>query len=118
VRAGTHPCLFEVCGNVAGNRAPGIAAVLVQAKDEAAKAWYLGQAEWLEVPAGVRRALWLLVGGGGITHPTVRYCKCWSASTPFLKLAHCGSKKADALWREQNAARLATLLSGGPNLGG
>jgi hypothetical protein len=25
----------------------GIAAVMVQAKDEAARAWYLGQAEWL-----------------------------------------------------------------------
>ncbi|MBA4326394.1 MAG: hypothetical protein C0426_15565 [Rhodobacter sp.] len=30
----------------------GIAAVLVQAKDEGARAWYLGQAEWLEFPAG------------------------------------------------------------------
>ena len=39
----------------------GIAAALVQAKDEAAKAWYLGQAEWLEVPAG-GRTLWLPVG--------------------------------------------------------
>lgn len=39
----------------------GIAAVLVQAKDEAARAWYLGQAEWLEFPAG-SRTLWLPVG--------------------------------------------------------
>ncbi len=39
----------------------GIAAVLVQAKDEAARAWYLGQAEWLEFPAGTR-TLWLPVG--------------------------------------------------------
>lgn len=39
----------------------GIAAVLVQAKDEAARAWYLEQAEWLEFPAGTR-TLWLTVG--------------------------------------------------------
>ena len=39
----------------------GIAAVLVQAKDEAARAWDLGQAEWLEVPAG-GWTLWLPVG--------------------------------------------------------
>ena len=39
----------------------GIAAVLVQAKDEAARAWYLAQAEWLEFPAG-SRTLWLPVG--------------------------------------------------------
>lgn len=39
----------------------GIAAVLVQAKDEAARAWYLRQAEWLEFPAGTR-TLWLPVG--------------------------------------------------------
>jgi hypothetical protein len=39
----------------------GIAAVLVQAKDEVARAWYLGQAEWLEFPAGTR-TLWLPVG--------------------------------------------------------
>ena len=39
----------------------GIAAVLVQAKDEAARAWYQGQAEWLEFPAG-SRTLWLPVG--------------------------------------------------------
>lgn len=39
----------------------GIAAVLVQAKDEAARAWYLAQAEWLEFPAGTR-TLWLPVG--------------------------------------------------------
>ncbi len=46
-------------------------AVLVQAKDAAAKAWYLGQAEWLEVPAG-GWTLWLPVGvvGGEITHRT------------------------------------------------
>jgi len=44
----------------------GISAVLVQAKDEAARAWYLAQAEWLEFPAG-SRTLWLPVGvvGGG-----------------------------------------------------
>ena len=43
----------------------GIAAVLVQAKDEAAKAFYLAQADWLEFPAGTR-TLWLpveVVGG-------------------------------------------------------
>ncbi len=39
----------------------GIAAVLVQAKDEAARAFYLAQAEWLEFPAG-SRTLWLPVG--------------------------------------------------------
>jgi GNAT superfamily N-acetyltransferase len=39
----------------------GIAAVLVQAKDEAARAWYLRRAEWLEFPAGTR-TLWLPVG--------------------------------------------------------
>jgi GNAT superfamily N-acetyltransferase len=39
----------------------GIAAVLVQAKDEAARAWYLAQAEWLEFPVGTR-TLWLPVG--------------------------------------------------------
>jgi GNAT superfamily N-acetyltransferase len=39
----------------------GIAAVLVQAKDEAARAWYLAQAEWQEFPAG-NRTLWLPVG--------------------------------------------------------
>lgn len=36
----------------------GIAVVLVQAKDEAARAWYLAQAEWLEFPAGSRTS-WL-----------------------------------------------------------
>jgi hypothetical protein len=39
----------------------GIAAVLVQAKDEAAKAFYLAQAEWLEFLEG-GRVLWLPVG--------------------------------------------------------
>ena len=39
----------------------GIAAVLVQAKDEAARAFYLAQAEWLEFPTGTR-TLWLSVG--------------------------------------------------------
>lgn len=39
----------------------GIAAVLVQAKDEAVKAFYLAQAEWLEFPEG-ERTLWLPVG--------------------------------------------------------
>jgi hypothetical protein len=38
----------------------GIAAVLVQVKDTAAKACYLGQVEWLEVPEG-GRTLWLPV---------------------------------------------------------
>ena len=52
MRASTQPALAESIG---------IAAVLVQAKDAAAKAWYLGQAELLEVPAG-GRALWLPVG--------------------------------------------------------
>jgi hypothetical protein len=59
------------CEDAACAKSIGIAAVLVQAKDEAARAWYLGQAEWLEVPAG-GRALWLPVGVvvGGIMHPT------------------------------------------------
>ena len=39
----------------------GIAAVMVQAEDEAARAFYLAQAEWLEFPAG-SRTLWLPVG--------------------------------------------------------
>jgi hypothetical protein len=39
----------------------GIAAVLVQGKDEAAKACYLGQAEWRDVPAG-GWTLWFPVG--------------------------------------------------------
>lgn len=39
----------------------GIAAVMVQAKDEAARAFYMAQAEWLEFPAG-GRTLWLPVG--------------------------------------------------------
>jgi GNAT superfamily N-acetyltransferase len=39
----------------------GIAAVRVQAKDEAARVWYLAQAEWLEFPVG-GRTLWLPVG--------------------------------------------------------
>jgi hypothetical protein len=38
----------------------GIAAVLVQAKDEAAKAWYLRQAEFLAFPED-GRVLWLPV---------------------------------------------------------
>jgi GNAT superfamily N-acetyltransferase len=45
----------------------GIAAVLVQAKDEAAKAWYLRQAESMAFPED-GRVLWLpvetVVGGG------------------------------------------------------
>ena len=50
----------------------GIAAVLVQAKDEAARAWYLGQAGWLEVTAG-GRTLWLPVGvvGGALDRALV-----------------------------------------------
>jgi hypothetical protein len=52
VRASTHPTLAESFG---------IAASLVQAKDEAAKAFYLRKAEWLEVPAA-GRTLWLPVG--------------------------------------------------------
>jgi hypothetical protein len=47
-----HPTLAESIG---------IAAVLVQGKDAAARAWYLGQAEWLEVSAG-GRTWWLPVG--------------------------------------------------------
>jgi hypothetical protein len=39
----------------------GIAAVLVQAKDEAARAWHLAQADWLEFPAW-SRTLWLPLG--------------------------------------------------------
>ena len=46
----------------------GIAAVLVQAKDEAAKRFYLGCAEFVEWPGG-DRMLWLgtetVVGGMG-----------------------------------------------------
>jgi hypothetical protein len=38
----------------------GIAAVLVQAKDEAAKAWYLRQAEFMAFPED-GRVLWLPV---------------------------------------------------------
>jgi hypothetical protein len=52
VRASTRPALAESIG---------IAAVLVQAKDEVARAFYLGQAEWREVPAG-GRTLWLPMG--------------------------------------------------------
>ena len=52
MRTSTHPALAE---NI------GIAAVLVRAKDEAARAWHLGQAEWREVPAG-GRTLYLPVG--------------------------------------------------------
>ncbi|NJS38747.1 MAG: hypothetical protein HC783_06725 [Rhodobacteraceae bacterium] len=40
----------------------GIAVVLVLAKDDTARSWYLAQAEWLEFPAGTR-TLWLPVGG-------------------------------------------------------
>ena len=61
MRASTHPYLFDFCDSGAGRRDPGIAAVLVQAKDAAAKAFYLAHAEWLEVPAG-GRTLWLPVG--------------------------------------------------------
>ena len=43
MRTSTHPALAESIG---------IAAVLERAKDEVARAWYLGQAEWREVPAG------------------------------------------------------------------
>jgi hypothetical protein len=39
----------------------GIAAVLVQAKDKAAKAWYLRQAEFMASPED-GRVLWLGVG--------------------------------------------------------
>jgi GNAT superfamily N-acetyltransferase len=53
----------------------GIAAVLVQAKDEKGRrAWYLAQAEWLEFPVGTR-TLWLpvgVVGGAWNTHPADR----------------------------------------------
>jgi hypothetical protein len=55
-----------VCKHAPCAESTGIAAVLVQAKDAAARAWYLGQAEWLEVTTG-GRTLWLAVGvvGGG-----------------------------------------------------
>lgn len=45
----------------------GIAAVLVQAKDEGARASFLRKAEWLEFPAG-SRTLWLPTGvvGGAV----------------------------------------------------
>ena len=52
MRASTRPALAESIG---------IAAALVQAKDAAAEAWYVGQAEWREVPAG-GWTLWLPVG--------------------------------------------------------
>jgi hypothetical protein len=61
LHASAHACLFEFCDSVAGSRDPGIAAALVQAKDAAAKAFYLRKAEWLEVPAA-GRTLWLPVG--------------------------------------------------------
>lgn len=54
--------LADALRRIAGAaRSIGIAAVLVKAKDEAARAWYLAQAEWLEFPAGTR-TLWLPVG--------------------------------------------------------
>lgn len=54
--------LADALRRIAGaSEAIGIAAVLVQAKDEAARAFYLAQAEWLEFPAG-SRTLWLPVG--------------------------------------------------------
>lgn len=43
----------------------GIAAVLVQAKDEGAKAWYLRQVEVLDFPEG-RRVLWLPVRAAAV----------------------------------------------------
>jgi hypothetical protein len=51
VCASTQPALAESIG---------IAAVLVQAKDDAERAFYLAHAEWLEVPAG-GWTLWLPV---------------------------------------------------------
>ena len=54
--------LADALRRIAGAaEAIGIAAVLVQAKDEDARAFYLAQAEWLEFPAG-SRTLWLPVG--------------------------------------------------------
>jgi len=59
-----------VCEHVPYAKSIGIAAVLVQGNDEAAKACDVGQAEWREVPAG-GRTLWLPVGVvGEIMHPT------------------------------------------------
>lgn len=56
-----------------------IAAVLVQAKDEAAKAWYLRQAEFMAFPED-GRVLWLpvemVVGDGG-----------WCVGSRALRLA-------------------------------
>ena len=65
LRARTHH-LGGLIGGGACKHAPcaesiGFAVALVQAKDEAAKAWYLGQAEWLEVTTG-GQAFWLPVG--------------------------------------------------------
>jgi hypothetical protein len=57
-----------VCKHAPCAESIGIAAVLVQAKDAAARAWYRGQAEWLEVPVG-GRTLWFPVGVGEITQP-------------------------------------------------
>jgi hypothetical protein len=49
-----HPTMTRTAARI------GIAAVLVQAKDEAAKAWYLRQAEFMAFPED-GRAMWLPV---------------------------------------------------------
>jgi hypothetical protein len=65
LRARTHHLSGLIGGGVCKHapcaESTGIAAVLGLVEDEAARAWYLGQAEWLEVPAG-GRTFWLLVG--------------------------------------------------------
>jgi len=67
VRACTHYLSGLIGGAVPASTQPtlaesiGIAAVLGQAKDAAVQAWYVGQAEWREVPAG-GWTLWLPVG--------------------------------------------------------
>jgi hypothetical protein len=61
-------------------RSIGIAALPVQTKDCAARAFYLAQAELLEFPAG-SGALWLMVHE--ITHHTARYA-CASTSSTIL----------------------------------
>ncbi|KAF0114755.1 MAG: Gnat family [Rhodobacteraceae bacterium] len=59
-----HPTMTHTAPRI------GIAAVLVQAKDEAAKAWYLRQAKFMAFPED-GRVLWLpvvtVVGGVGST---------------------------------------------------
>jgi hypothetical protein len=65
LRARTHHLSGLIGGGVCKHapcaESTGIAAVLVLAMDESARAWFLGPAVGLEVPAG-GRTLWLPVG--------------------------------------------------------